>query len=140
MKPMPLLVACALALLTSPLCANDNKDQDKLVGTWTIVAAEKAGARAPDTETKAGKLVFADGKFSGMVFQHELAGSYTTDATKSPCQITLSHDNGTKLTGIYERDGDDLKICISHSDEAPTEFATKEGDKSVLLVLKREKP
>ncbi|HVS36600.1 MAG TPA: hypothetical protein VMS17_13640, partial [Gemmataceae bacterium] len=43
---------------------------------------------------------------------------------------------------IYALEGDVLKICLASPEDPtrPTELATKEGGKSLLIVLKREKP
>jgi hypothetical protein len=45
------------------------------------------------------------------------------------------------MKGIYALDGDSLKICVSQPKaDRPTEFATKKGSNSSLVILKREKP
>jgi len=44
--------------------------------------------------------------------------------------------------GIYEMDGDDLKICFARMDSAdrPTTFASRaDGAEYILAVLKRQK-
>ena len=53
------------------------------------------------------------------------------------------NEKGKTGHGLYSLEGDVLKICLPMSpdtDERPTELATKEGGKALLLTLKREKP
>ena len=65
--------------------------------------------------------------------------TFTLDSTKKPKAIDVDMD-GTPGVGIYSLEGDTLKICHSEGKDArPTEFATKEGTKNSLLVLKRAK-
>jgi uncharacterized protein (TIGR03067 family) len=51
-------------------------------------------------------------------------------------------DNGKELHGIYELTKDGLKWCTSEPGEKgrPTEFATKEGTKQLLVTFQKEKP
>lgn len=45
------------------------------------------------------------------------------------------------FSGIYALDGDDLKTCFDNDGkEQPSEFATKEGSRLVLMVFRREPP
>jgi uncharacterized protein (TIGR03067 family) len=64
------------------------------------------------------------------------------DPTKSPKHVDLEHyaTGVPAWPGIYELNGDDLKVCLNLEGKArPTEFKTKAGDKCLLLVLKRKK-
>ena len=55
------------------------------------------------------------------------------DVAKDPTQ-------GKKgIKGIYEIDGDTLKICVATKGERPKAFESKEGSGDVLTVLKRVK-
>src|SRR5690242_7104948 len=142
MKKHAWRVALGFAVLALPLvalAASDKPDTDKLQGTWGIVSAEKAGKVAGDNDLKDAKAVFAGDKFTWALPQHELTGTFTVDAAKSPKQINIKTE-AFAVTGIYAIEGDNLKICLSHSDVRPTEFATRDGEPSMLLVLKREKP
>ena len=42
-----------------------------------------------------------------------------------------------KMLGIYELDGNTLKICVGES-KRPTEFASKPGSKTGIFVLRKE--
>ena len=70
---------------------------------------------------------------------------YTIDAAKKPKEIDLKVEEGPEQErgtwkGIYELKGDELTLCLALPNEArPTEFETKEGEKTMLLKLKRTK-
>ncbi len=71
-------------------------------------------------------------------------GRYKLDAAKKPKEIALTMtENGKNETvrGIYELDGDNLKICFpaAPGGEAPKEFSGKKASNQMLMVLKRSK-
>ena len=66
-------------------------------------------------------------------------GSYEiVDAGAKPKMIDLTGfpKPDVKMLGIYELDGNTLKICVGKS-KRPTEFASKPGSKTGVLVLRR---
>jgi uncharacterized protein (TIGR03067 family) len=155
MKPrkVTLLAAGVLVAVTRLLLAGDapkedaaKKDQDRLQGTWVVVAAERDGR--PLDRIKGGKLMI-DG--NGFVIQTasgaELKGTFMLDPTKKPKAMDLQHDAGLlrdkTWKAIYQVDGGDLKICYAEADsgkDRPTEFTTALGSGFLLTVLKRDKP
>ena len=121
----------------------DDKNQDakKIIGTWQAVSLEREGQKAPEEQAKGIAVTFAaDGKVTVKTPDKEISGTYKLDAGKKVKDITLEADGEKTLYGIYKLDGDDLTICAvdTSADERPTEFATKEGSKARLVVLKRE--
>ncbi len=75
-----------------------------------------------------------------------MAGSANVDPTKSPkeidYQLTMSDDGQKKsIRGIYEFDGDTLKVCASYDNaiDRPTSFISRPGTVSSLIVFKRQK-
>jgi uncharacterized protein (TIGR03067 family) len=134
--------AALMVLLAGRLAtvqAGGEGDVEKFRGTWTVSGCEKAGQKAPAEEVKKLGLIFTESEFTWKTGAHDVQGTFSLDATKSPRQITMSHE-GKKLAGIYRLEGDELKICISHGDDRPVDFTTKDGTMTMLLVLKREKP
>ena len=118
------------------------KDSKKLEGTWAVVSMEHGGQKAPDEEAKGITVTFtAEGKVTVKMPDKETKGTYKLDAGKKVKEITLEAESEKILYGIYKLDGDNLTICAidTSADERPTEFATKEGSKAQLVVLKREK-
>ncbi len=133
-----------------PPHAKPKTDNDKLQGTWRVFEMITDGKpnvkEHPDDE--------ADAIFTGdkLVLVAQPAGKkfleFTNklDATKKPKAIDLTITGGTgkgKVAhGIYELDGDTLKLCLPQDVDAarPTEFTSIEGARHVLFTMRRQKP
>jgi uncharacterized protein (TIGR03067 family) len=136
------VLAALLTLLTGKLAvfhAEDEADRDKIHGSWTVSAGEKAGQRAPAEGLKDVRMTFSGGKFTWKTGEKVTEGTFSLDAAKTPREISMSAE-GKKLAGIYRLEGDELTICVGIGDDRPTDFVSKAGAKTLLLVLKREKP
>jgi uncharacterized protein (TIGR03067 family) len=133
----------AMIMMVGVLMAADDpkgdvakKEQEKLQGIWKVVSGEQGGKPLPDGALSL-KFVFAGEK----VKTGEESTSYRLDPAATPRRIDLTNDQKETMLGIYQLDGDRLKICYSDPGEKrPTEFATKPGAKMLLFVLDREKP
>ena len=86
--------------------------------------------------------------FSGdqVTLKHEdrtKIGKVRIDATTTPKQldITPADKEDAPMKGIYELNGDSLKICTveQRDGERPGSFDSKVEKKAVLLTLKRQK-
>ena len=64
-------------------------------------------------------------------------GTYEIDASKNPREIDFIRGK-TKQIGIYELNGDRLKLCVGPSDDRPKEFTTKPRTDHSMFVLKRK--
>jgi len=74
-----------------------------------------------------------------------ISGAFKVDATKKPKTMDMTPSEGRykdkTLLGIYELDGDTLKICFAEpGKDRPTDFTSKAGSGVVLAIHKREKP
>ena len=74
----------------------------------------------------------------------ELKGDLNLDASKKPKHMDWMHQDGIlkdkTWQGIYELNGDELKICYAEADREkarPAEFATAQDSGLLLLKLKR---
>jgi RNA polymerase sigma factor (sigma-70 family) len=138
-------VSVVWALADRPAAAGKDgatKDEDKIVGTWAYTSLEKGGQKAPEEDVKEAKLVFAaGGKFTAKLPKGEKGGTYKLGPAKKPKAIAITNENGGTFLGIYKLERDTLTVCLGgeNDNERPTEFASKEGTKVVLVVLKREK-
>jgi uncharacterized protein (TIGR03067 family) len=69
--------------------------------------------------------------------------TYSIDPSQKPATMDfVSSDAKEKsIHCIYLLEGDDLKICgpSKPGDARPKEFAAKKGEKTSLIILKREK-
>jgi uncharacterized protein (TIGR03067 family) len=117
-------------------------DKDKIEGAWSPVALEREGVKAPQDSFKNLKVTFADGKvkITGTGNDKVTDISYTLDPTKKPKEIDFTDfTKGGDAKGIYELDGDNLKMCVDDTPTRPTDFTTQAGSSRKLFVLKRDK-
>jgi len=138
-----LLVAAALLVPAVPVRAEEakaDKDTSKLVGTWTVTAAQKDGKEEAATNLKGKEVKITkdtitctdkDGKT-------EMACKYTVDTSGKTWQVSMECTEGAhkgkKVKGIMKLDGDTLKVCYAKPDkDAPTSFKTGEDQCSVTL-------
>jgi uncharacterized protein (TIGR03067 family) len=117
-------------------------DAETIQGEWKLVSAKLMDKDLPD-EIKKGfddkGFVLEKGKMKA-----PFTGTYTMDATKSPKEIDLTVEEpkdhkGTYL-GVYELDGDKLKITFANSGEdRPTKLDPGKDDSWAVLVFERPK-
>jgi uncharacterized protein (TIGR03067 family) len=116
-------------------------DADVIQGTWEFVSAEEGGKVVPEDELKKFEVVFAADKVKFPIKQEVKELGYKLDPAKKPKQIDIAFSDSETAEGIYELDGDKLKLCLTkpgHGDR-PAKFDATEGRETVLLVLKRKK-
>ncbi len=121
-------------------------DLKKLQGTWVCVAMERDGEEQSAEDFKGSTAVYADDRVTlyreGEFFR---SGIITLDPSKSPKRVN-TWDLGGPYTdqtvpGIYDVEGDTLKLCFSHpGEERPVEFTTKKKPGFLYCVYKRKKP
>ena len=122
------------------------KELKKLEGTWATVSIEAAGQKVTDEDKiKTRKLTTTGAKYTLKVGDETVQGTIEINPTKKPKTIDVKPDSGTNkgktLLGIYELDGDSLKLCLAPpGKDRPTAFATAAENAQQLVVYKREKP
>ena len=138
------LVAIVASVLGVAGSASVAQGQSSLQGTWQVLAAQRNARIASDLQDH--RLTFSGDRFNirsqgGVVYQ----GTYRTDAARKPATIDFKHTagkaKGQTWRGIYEVDGDTLKICDNAADVSkprPMAFASEAGQ--VLVSFKRSKP
>ena len=143
-----LVVGCLLA--ANPRQGGDKQKTDNLQGTWTIAAVfDRGGKRVAIKdldELPSLTSIVIEGNKGVIKFRRDedQRFAYKLDATTKPKQIDLVRDpeNDKKtLLGIYELDGEILKICfVRKADGRPTGFKEPEGrDRGGAFELKRAK-
>jgi uncharacterized protein (TIGR03067 family) len=143
------LISCSLAFVTSlaaaTLLAGDagQGELKKIQGTWKFVSQEMAGKSRPAEDVAKLTITFDGDKWTVREGTNVVqAGTHKFDASKKPVTIdaavTEGEGKGSTMLGIYERDGDTMKVCFDPQGKArPTSFKAGEGQFSA--TLKREK-
>lgn len=112
----------------------------KLVGSWQMVSALKEGKPAPAEEVKGTTMTFTEKTVTVKEATRDPETvDYKADATAKPKTLDIVKGGMTLAAGIYELDGDDLKIAVNRgSTTRPTDFKGADKD-SAVMVLKRKK-
>jgi uncharacterized protein (TIGR03067 family) len=124
------------------------KELKALAGTWKPISSETDGNKAPEERLKDSRMIRDEtgkvvGKRGDMVMLEGMVKKI--EATKKPktmdTLVTAGELKGKTIQGIYELEGDTLKVCVVLPDrgERPTEFSGKAGSGCSLTVYKREK-
>jgi len=125
--------------------AADAKVKDAVQGTWVAESSERSAHAADDL--RGHQLTFAGDRFTirskgKVVYQ----GTYTTDPSAKPATIdfknTAGEMKGKRWLGIYEMDGDTLKICDNADDVSKGRLGalvTTAGSGQILITFKRVK-
>ena len=118
-------------------------DEEVLRGEWDLSSIEVQGKSLPAPVGKGGSIVFdKDGKLTLKdPGKPDKVGKYKIDAGKDPKQIDLIvSKDGEAMQGIYEWDGEKLKMAFSAADpkgKRPGEF---KGENILIVFWKRQKP
>ena len=137
---VPLCLAIVLAAETAR--SGDKKEQEKFEGTWSVVKITGGKSKNKDEEAR---ITFKGDNVSFKTGDKTNEATYSVDPTKKPKEINVHKEkDGKKVTfkGIYELDGDTLKISHFEDDKKSMEGRPKQmvaNEETILLVLKREK-
>jgi uncharacterized protein (TIGR03067 family) len=123
------------------------KELEALQGTWAVVSAVRDGKEILRDEFKDIRLSYTGAKATVRKGDKVLfEGTIRLDPTKKPklldsTQLSDGEEKGKTFLGIYELNGDNLKICSSTpaGKAAPADFGSRPGSGHFLRVYKREK-
>jgi uncharacterized protein (TIGR03067 family) len=142
--PMHWQLLSAVLVLAAPAPAEDKKDAERLQGEWTAVSFRRGTIAEPgDDDVKKFKVVIKDDLMTINDGKRDEKLTIRLGPTKKLKEIDLTpQDKGAeaKVLGIYELNGDDLKICFTKAGGArPTKFAWDPDAGQTLIVFKRQK-
>lgn len=140
---------CAVGLAGSGILADDKTDLEREVrkfqGTWTFESSEAGGKALPASELKGFILTFEGDKHTVKKGDEVIqSGIQKLDPSKSPKAIDVTMTEGVNkgavMLGIYEIDGDTLKVCFdAEGKKRPTQFKSAPGSATFVNVHKRLK-
>jgi uncharacterized protein (TIGR03067 family) len=140
----------ALTILAILAAADDPaaKDLKAMAGTWEATEVVSNGAVIPKDRVAPIRLTVEGAKYTVRVPDQGVVeeGTLKPAADKKPkeidLEITAGNDKGKTQVGVYEIDGDTLKLCLARpgAKERPKELASKEGSNVEVTVFKRVKP
>jgi uncharacterized protein (TIGR03067 family) len=147
---MKRLLGVFLLLGGFPAGAADKKDDpvkdamEKLQGTYRCLSLETDGMKGDADRIKRLKLVVKDKKWTVYIDDKvSTLATFTVDPAKKPKAIdmtgTMGGDKGVKYLGIYELNGDDLKLCVGDDKTRPKVFDGKKGTRRQFEVWTRVK-
>jgi len=131
------LICCTLVINVVVVRAAD-EDQQKLEGRWIVDSFEYNGN--PMERMKEAVREFKDGKYTLTPKSGDaIEGTVKIGPAAKPKTIDLVINDRT-LKGIYDVEGDTLKLCYILSDgPRPAEFASKPDSGVILVLHKRAK-
>jgi uncharacterized protein (TIGR03067 family) len=128
----------------------DKEEKKGIEGRWL---AEKTVSSGIEKGMDEERLLVIDGESVSWTYTKKKGNTgksstinftYKLDPSKKPAEIDLSPTEGDFkdqiFPGIYELDGDTLKLCRNQpGQKRPNEFVSNKGSDEVLLILKRVK-
>jgi uncharacterized protein (TIGR03067 family) len=121
------------------------KELRKFQGTWTFESSEAGGKELPAGELREFVLTFEGDKHTVKKGNEVIqAGTQKLDPSQLPkaIDVTLTEgvNKGAVLLGIYEINGDTLKVCFdAEGKRRPTQFKSAPGSQTFVNVHKRLK-
>jgi uncharacterized protein (TIGR03067 family) len=111
----------------------------KLVGTWQLVSGFKGNEKLPEEKAKGTMVVFDEKTITIKEAGRDEKADYKADPTAKPKTIDINKGDMPLAIGIYDLDGDNLKIIFTKGGGTrPKEFKEGGAD-SAMLILKRQK-
>ena len=118
------------------------KDEDAIQSIWELVTTEANGVTVPAGADTTMRFAFADGKLKLTLVgkPKEQDATYKLDPDATPKAIDIDEGKGRTSLGIYELDGDKLRICLAEGKTPvrPTEFKAA-GKRVMVVTFKRVK-
>jgi uncharacterized protein (TIGR03067 family) len=108
-------------------------DAERIQGKWQFVSITRTGK----TESYIAQVII-NGETLRVVKADGDIASYRLDEDHQPGWIDMIGPGGKSLPGIYELNGDTLRLCLNEKTQRPTAFEAEAGSRTALWVLQRE--
>jgi uncharacterized protein (TIGR03067 family) len=140
-----IVLVFGLALLSQVWVAARNYDDNaRIQGGWVPTRGEDDGRVVPAAKLKDSQVFFGKEtvRLTDKDHKEVWVMRYALDATARPATVTLTVEEGRgkgqTALGIYELDGDTLRLCYAAPGQArPAEFDAPAGSGRQLFVLAR---
>jgi uncharacterized protein (TIGR03067 family) len=142
MNPYAAALLIAGLVLAAP-APKEEDDAKALQGTWHGVTVEEQGESSKGEAKKFCLVIEKDTLTLKEGDAVLVTGRFKFDPSSKPkcLDLTVTEGKGHAVLGIYERDGDVLKWCVTRpgAEERPKDFSTK-GTPHIFFTLKKVKP
>jgi uncharacterized protein (TIGR03067 family) len=152
MRPLALLAAGLFAgsVMAAPVPKEKAKDEEVILGTWKVEKLDTGGPDGPpQSEVDKIRLVFEKDnglRVLGGPSGEEVKGTFKIDPSAKPKAFDMTVASPGKgghvevMLGLYELDGDALKLCIPKGPNTKRPEEVRPDGKSVaVLTLTRVK-
>lgn len=118
------------------------EDIERMQGTWEMMTLEVEGVSQPAEMFTGTRIIIKGDTFASVTKEAFYAGSIKLQSRESPKRIdlifTAGPEQGNISAGIYELEGDDLRICLGFAGvDRPKLFLTRAESGHALETLKR---
>jgi uncharacterized protein (TIGR03067 family) len=132
---MKTAILAVLFLVTfSSYAASASSDVAGLVGSWQAIEATSNGEPPPKGMLQRLTMLFKEETVSIM---GAAPTPYRVDTSASPARIDIL--NSRRQVGIFEVNGDELRICVGMDGDRPSSFQTQKYTDHTYMRLKKVK-
>src|SRR5690348_10693609 len=131
MKMFMLAAAWFFVGADAPKGDANQKDLEKMQGDWALESMVNNGGPVPEDDAHSLFRTVKSDSYTVFLFDKPISkGTFKIDATKNPKTIDFfpgnTADKTKAMAGIYEIEGDKLKICYAQpGKDRPQEFESK---------------
>ncbi len=122
------------------LADETQREYERFQGQWRVARLEENGEAEPDDELRRFRLTIRGRSIIVDLEGQRQTTEFRIDPTQQPKQITLiphyGEDKGKTFHGIYDIQGNRLRICATRLPDRPKVFESRQG--LLLLVLERQ--